>query len=166
VEPSDPVVIGVVVAPHGTRGTVRVRATGSGRHLREGVEPVVAGRRGLILQVRKTPKGFLVDLEGIGDRTGASALRGEELVLDRQELEAPGEGEFYVDDLIGLTAAGEDGKVFGTVEETFETPAHEILVVRKEEEPDLYVPFTLEHIPEVDLVAGRVVVSPRRADLL
>jgi 16S rRNA processing protein RimM len=33
-------------------------------------------------------------------------------------------------------------------------------VVRKEEEPDLYVPFTLEHIPEVDLVAGRVVVRP------
>jgi 16S rRNA processing protein RimM len=160
VEPSDPVVIGVVVAPHGTRGTLRVRATGSGRHLREGVEPVVAGRRRRISQVRKTPRGFLVDLEAVGDRTGASALRGEELVLDRQELEAPGEGEFYVDDLIGLIAASVDGEVLGTVEETFETPAHEILVVRKEEEPDLYVPFTLEHIPEVDLVAGRVVVRP------
>lgn len=159
-EPSDPVVIGVVVAPHGTRGTLRVRATGSGRHLREGVEPVVAGRRRRISQVRKTPRGFLVDLEAVGDRTGASALRGEELVLDRQELEAPGEGEFYVDDLIGLIAASVDGEVLGTVEESFETRAHEILVVRKEEEPDLYVPFTLEHIPEVDLVAGRVVVRP------
>jgi 16S rRNA processing protein RimM len=110
--------------------------------------------------VRKTPRGFLVDLEAVGDRTGASALRGEELVLDRQELEAPGEGEFYVDDLIGLIAASVDGEVLGTVEESFETRAHEILVVRKEEEPDLYVPFTLEHIPEVDLVAGRVVVRP------
>jgi 16S rRNA processing protein RimM len=160
VEPSDPVVIGVVVAPHGTRGTLRVRATGSGRHLREGVEPVVAGRRSRISQVRKTPKGFLVDLEGVTDRSGASALRGEGLVLDRQELEAPGEGEFYVDDLIGLTAASVDGAVLGTVEETFETLAHEILVVRNEEEPDLYVPFTMEHIPEVDLVAGRVVVRP------
>ncbi len=162
-ETSDPVVIGVVAAPHGTRGTVRVRAIGSGRHLREGVEPLVAGWRRRISHVRKTPKGFLVDLEGVGDRSGAAALRGEELVLERQELDAPGEGEFYVDDLIGLTAVSEDGEVFGTVEETFETPAHEVLVVRKEEEPDappLYVPFTLEHVPEVNFEAGRVILRP------
>jgi 16S rRNA processing protein RimM len=162
-ETSDPVVIGVVVAPHGVRGTVRVRATGSGRHLREGVEPVVAGGRRRIRRVRETPKGFLVDFEGIEDRPGAAAFRGEELVLDRRELDAPGEDEFYVGDLVGLTAVGDDGEVVGTVEETFETPAHEILVVRKEGAPALYVPFTLEHVRDVDLEAARLVVSPPEA---
>jgi 16S rRNA processing protein RimM len=159
VEPSDRVVIGVVAAPHGTRGTLRVRPTGSGRHLRVGIEPVVAGLRRRISDVRETPKGFLVDLDGIEDRSGAAALRGEGLVLDRRELDAPEEDEVYVDDLIGLVAVGDAGEMFGTVEETFETPAHEILVVRKEDDV-LYVPFTLEHVPEVDLGAGRVVVRP------
>ena len=160
-ESSDPVVVGVVVAPHGTRGTLRVRATGSGRHLREGVEPVVGGRRRRISHVRKTPKGFLLDLEGVVDRSGASALRGEELVLYRQDLDAVGEDELYVYDLIGLTAVGQDGEVIGRVEETFETPAHEILVVRREGDVSpLYVPFTLEHIPEIDLGSGRVVIRP------
>lgn len=158
-EPSDRVVIGVVAAPHGTRGTLRVRPTGSGRHLRVGIEPVVAGLRRRISDVRETPKGFLVDLDGIEDRSGAAALRGEGLVLDRRELDAPEEDEVYVDDLIGLVAVGDAGEMFGTVEETFETPAHEILVVRKEDDV-LYVPFTLEHVPEVDLGAGRVVVRP------
>jgi 16S rRNA processing protein RimM len=162
VEPSDPVVIGVVVAPHGVRGTMRVRATGTGRHLREGVEPVVAGRRRRISRVRESPKGFLVDLEGVGDRSGAAAFKGEELVLDRQELDAPEEGEFYVRDLVDLTAISDAGEVIGTVEETFETAAHEILVVRKEGDV-LYVPFTLEHVPEVDLDARRVVVRPPEA---
>jgi 16S rRNA processing protein RimM len=157
---SDAVVIGVIVAPHGMRGTVRVRATGGGRHLREGVEPVMAGRRRRISRVRQTPTGFLVDLEGIEDRSGAAAVRGEELVLDRWELDAPEEGEFYVGDLVGLTAVGNGGDVVGTVEETFETPAHEVLVVRKEGAPALYVPFTLEHVPDVDLGAARVVVRP------
>ena len=49
------------------------------------------------------------------------------------------------------------------MEETFETSAHEILVIRKKEEPALpehYVPFTVEHVPELDLAAGRVVVRP------
>jgi 16S rRNA processing protein RimM len=161
-KPSDPVVIGIVVAPHGVRGTVRVRATGSGRHLREGVEPVVAGRRRHISRVRETPKGLLVDLEGVEDWAGAAAFRGEELVLDRRELDAPEEGEFYVGDLVGLTAVSDAGEVVGTVEETFETPAHEVLVVRKEEGV-LYVPFTLEHVPEVVLGARRVVVRPPEA---
>ena len=155
-------VIGVVVAPHAARGTLRVRATGSGRHLREGVEPVVAGRRRRISRVRETPKGFLVDLEGVGDRSEAAALGGEELVLDRRELDAPEEGEFYVQDLVGLRAVSEAGEVFGAVVETLETPAHEVLVLRTEGGV-LYVPFTLEHVPEVDLDTRRVVVRPPEA---
>jgi 16S rRNA processing protein RimM len=159
--PSDPVVVGVVAAPHGVRGTLRVRATGSGRHLREGVEPVVAGRRRRISRVRETPKGFLIDLEGVEDRAGAAALKGEDLALDRSELDAPGEGEFYVGDLVGLRAMDDAGEVVGTVEQTFETPAHEVLVIRKDAgDPAFYVPFTLEHVPVVDLEAARVVVRP------
>ncbi len=161
-EPSDPVVIGVAAGAHGVRGTVRVRATGSGSHLREGAEPLVAGRRRRILRVRTTPKGFLVDLEGVHDRSGASSLAGEELVLDRSELDAPEEDEFYVADLVGLAAETEGGEPLGRVRETFETRAHEVLVIAGEEPDaaDSYVPFTLEHVPEVDLEAGRVVVRP------
>jgi ribosomal 30S subunit maturation factor RimM len=73
----DPVAIGVVVGPHGVRGTLRVRALGQGIHLREGEAPVLAGRRRRISNVRNTPKGFLLDLEDVEDRSGASALRGE-----------------------------------------------------------------------------------------
>jgi 16S rRNA processing protein RimM len=156
---SDPVAIGVVVAPHGVRGTLRVRALGSGRHLRKDFEPVVAGVRRRISAARQTPKGFLLDLEGIGSKAEADSLRGEELLLDRGELDAPEGGEFYVADLVGLTAVDEAGEVFGTVKDTFETAAHEVLVVREENE-DLYVPFTLEHVPEVDLESGQVVIRP------
>ena len=159
VEPSDPVEIGRVVSPHGRHGTLRVRATG--RHLREGVEPFVAGRRRRISRVRQTPKGFLVDLEGLEHRYEADALRGEALMLDRSELEAPEEDEFYIDDLVGLLAVDESGDTLGTVEETFETPAHEVLVIRDmDDSPARYVPFTREHVPEVDLVSGRVTVRP------
>ena len=162
-EPSDPVVIGRVVAPHGWRGTLRVRATGSGNHLREGIEPFVAGRRRRISGVRSTPKGFLVDLEGVGHRSEADGLRGEALVLNRRELDTPEEDEFYVDDLIGLTAVSEAGEVLGTVAETFETPAHEVLIICEEGDEDApvrYVPFTHEHVPNLDLATRRMTVRP------
>jgi 16S rRNA processing protein RimM len=159
-ELSDPVVIGVVVAPHGVRGTLRVRALGRGRHLREGTEPVVAGTRRRISAARQTSKGFLLDLEGVESRTDAESLGGEELLLDRKELDAPEEGEFYVADLVGLKALNDAGEVVGEVMDTFETAAHEVLVVREEDRQDLYLPFTLEHVPEVDLRAGQVLIRP------
>ena len=157
----DPVAIGVVVAPHGVRGTLRVRALGAGRHLRKGKRPVVAGVRRRISAARQTPKGFLLDFDGVTDRHDANSLRGRELLLDREELDAPEEGEFYVADLVGLTAVNDAGEVVGIVVETFETAAHEILVVREEEDrQDLYLPFTLEHVPDVDLGAGRILIRP------
>lgn len=155
----DPVVIGVISAPHGVRGTVRVKSLGAGRHLRRGVEPVVEGERRRILAARETPKGFLIDLEGIEDRDLAGSLRGSELLLGREELDAPEEGEFYVGDLVGLEAYDEAGARVGSVADILETPAHEVLVVQDYDE-EIYVPFTFEHVPKVDLEGGRIVVRP------
>lgn len=157
---ADPVVIGVISAPHGVRGTLRVRPPGSGRHLRRGVEPVVDGERRRILASRQTPKGFLVDLEGIADRNLAASLRGSELTLDRDELDAPDEEEFYVGDLVGLEVYDKAGTRIGSVADVLETPAHEILLIRDdEEEPaEHYVPFTHEHVPTVNPEGGRIVV--------
>lgn len=155
----DPVTIGTVVGTHGVRGTVRVKPTGTGEHLREGVSPVVAGARRTIKNARLTPKGFLLDLNGVDDRRAAAALGGEDLLLDRAELDSLEEGEVYVGDLVGLTALTEAGEHLGEVAETFETAAHEVLVVRSEG-GDLLVPFTLEHVPEVDLATGRITVRP------
>ena len=155
----DPIVIGVIATPHGVRGTLRVKPTGSGRHLREGVEPFVGGARRRILKARETPKGFLVDVEGVEDRDTAAALRGMEVVLDRAELDAPDEDEFYVEDLVGLEAYdAEGGEHVGAVVHVFPTPAHDVLVVRLGDE-EVYVPFTLEHVPEVDAEGGRISVK-------
>ena len=162
---SDAVVIGIVAAPHGVRGTVRVKPPGSGRHLREGIEPFIKGERRRILAARETPKGFLVDLEGVGNRDLAASLRGAELLLDREELDAPEEEEFYVGDLVGLSTYDGAGTYIGTVADLFETPAHEVLVVRDGPTVEHYVPFTFEHVPMVDLKGDRIVMNLPEADL-
>ncbi len=152
-------VIGTVVGTHGVRGTVRVRPAGTGEHLRKNVAPVIAGTRRLIESARETPKGFLLDLEGIGDRESAGFLRGDDLLLDREELDGLQNGEFYVADLVGLTAVDAGGETLGEVVETFETAAHETLVVRTGP-GEVFVPFTMEHVPGVDLSSGRITVRP------
>ena len=144
---------------------MRVRAPGSGQHLRRGVEPVVNGKRHRILVSRQTPKGFLIDLEGIDSRDLAASLRGSELILDREELDAPDEEEFYVGDLLGLEVYGETGTYIGSVADMLDTPAHEILVVRNDEEStEHYVPFTHEHVPKIDLEGRCIVVNLPEVD--
>jgi 16S rRNA processing protein RimM len=143
------------------RGTLRVRTFGPGKHLRKGTEPVLAGARRRITVARQTPKGFLLDLEGVESRNDVRSLKGEELLLDRIELDAPEEGDFYVADLVGLTAVSDAGEKLGIVDDTFETATHEVLVVGEENEDQaLYVPFTLKHVPEIDLESRRVVIRP------
>ena len=156
----DPVVIGIVVAPHGVRGTLKVKVPGSGRHLRRGVEPVVKEERRRILRARETAKGFLIDLQGIENRESAAGLRDAELLLDRAELDAPEPEEFYVGDLVGLIVYDEKGEHIGSVVDLLETPAHETLVIRDGGSTDeRCVPFTVEHVPKVDPKRGCVVIS-------
>ena len=47
----------------------------------------------------------------------------------------------------------------GNVVNIFETPAHEVLVIRDNEFVEKYVPFTFEHVPSIDPERGCIVVS-------
>ena len=51
----------------------------------------------------------------VADRTAAEALRGVPLTVDRAALPPLDEGEFYVDDLIGLPAVDTAGVALGAV---------------------------------------------------
>ena len=97
----------------------------------------------------------------VGDRDLAASLRGCELILDREELDAPDKEEFYVGDLVGLEVYDEAGTRIGSVADILERRAHDILFTRDDEEEttEYYVPFTKQHVPTVDLEGGRVVVD-------
>jgi 16S rRNA processing protein RimM len=82
--------------------------------------------------------------------------------LERQELDPPEEEEFYVGDLVGLDVFGVSGEFLGSVAEILDTPAHEILVVGDESQ-ERYLPFTYEHVPEIDLEGRRIVANPLEA---
>jgi 16S rRNA processing protein RimM len=65
---------------------------------------------------------------------------------------------------VGLAVYDGTGTHIGRVADTFETPAHEVLVVRGDEAAERYVPFTYEQVPTVDLEQGRIVVNLPEAE--
>jgi len=89
------------------------------------------------------------------DRNVAEKLVNLRLYVDRAQLPATEDDEFYLADLVGLEAVGAEGVSLGRVNAVHDYGAGASLEIGA-----LLVPFTREAVPHVDLVAGRITVSP------
>ena len=86
--------------------------------------------------------------------------RGAALEVSRDSLAPPGEGEYYVFQLVGLRVEEQDGRVLGIVTDVSPGPANDVM----ELDSGLFLPMVEDCILEVDLPAGRIVVARGFAD--
>ena len=156
---ADRVLLGVVAAPHGVRGLVRIKSFTE--------DPMAIGTYGLLsdetgkkayrVEVLSAARGtVLARIEGVADRTAAEALRGLRLYVERDALPDAGEREWYEADLIGLPAVGRDGRNWGKVVAFHDFGAGAVMEVSG----GTMLPFTDEAVPEIDVEGGKVVVDP------
>lgn len=149
------VLLGEIGRPHGVRGLVRVRSFTAAADSLTAYGPLTdeAGARVFALTLLAPD---LARIEGVADREAAQRLTGTRLYVARDRLPPPADpDEFYLSDLEGLAAFGEDGAVLGRVEAVEDHGGGPFLVVG----PHL-IPFTRACVPVVDVAAGRVVVVP------
>ena len=85
--------------------------------------------------------------------------------MARDALPAADEEEWYHADLIGLEARAPDGAHLGTVSAVHDFGAGDLIEIRAGDGGGSeLVPFTRQHVPEVDIAAGvLVVVVPEEA---
>ena len=156
------VCLGRIVGAHGVRGIVRVQShTANPDDLTAyGALSDAAGSRRFALSVTGRVKGLLLArIEGVEDRNAAEALRGTELHIARAAL-PPTEGEeYYHVDLVGLRAENAEGDALGRVSAVHDHGAGPIVEIQPPDGPSTLVPFTREHVPTVDIEAGRIVVA-------
>lgn len=97
--------------------------------------------------------------EGVDDRTAAESLVRAILWVDQDPEAASSEDDAWYDhQLTGLEVV-RDGTVVGRVIRVDHLPAQDLLVVKIGEQ-EILVPFVRAIVPEVDIDAGRVVVTP------
>ncbi|GAB3602109.1 ribosome maturation factor RimM [Microbacterium aureliae] len=98
--------------------------------------------------------------EGVEDRSQAEALVRAILWIDQDADAAPAEDDAWYDhQLVGLDVV-RDGERVGSVVRVDHLPAQDLLIVRTADEREVLVPFVTAIVPEVDIAAGRVVVTP------
>ncbi len=160
---SDRVLLGVVAAPHGIRGLVRIRSYTEDPMAVASYGPLSdeSGKKKYRVEALSTARGaVLARIEGVADRTAAEALRGLRLYVERGQLPPAGEREWYEADLVGLAAIGRDGRDWGKVVAFHDFGAGSVMEVSGGPKGNLMLPFTDEAVPEIDVEGGKVVVDP------
>lgn len=155
--------IGVFAGAHGVRGDLRVKSFTADPDSLTAYGPLTdaGGTREFRLSVLGHVRGLLrVRVADVDSRDAAEALAGTELYIDRAALPEPDDSEYYHADLVGLRAELEDGTVFGTIKALFDFGAGEMLEITLASGGDVFLPFTTEAVPLVDIDGGRVVVRP------
>lgn len=96
-------------------------------------------------------KSIIARLRQVADRDQAAGLLRSEIAIDRVQLPALAENEYYWRDLRGLTVLNMSGVVLGKVESLLETGANDVLVVRQEDR-EILIPYAPGRIVQrVDL---------------
>lgn len=162
----DRLLLGVIAGARGIKGEVKVKT------FTQAPEDIAAygaledktGTKRYDVKLVGFSKGIpVIRVAGISDRNQAEALKGTELYISRDKLpETEGDDEFYHADLIGLDAVLEDGTHFGKILRVFDFGAGDMLEIVPEgkgAKSAIFVPFTLEMVPTVDLKAGQVTLS-------
>lgn len=105
---------------------------------------------------------IIASIDDVHTRNDAEALKGTKLYIYRDSLPETEEDEFYYEDLFGLTAELPDGTFLGTIKTVHNFGAGDILEITLDNQTgktELY-PFTKKIVPEVNIKAGKIVVSP------
>jgi len=161
--PSDLVIVGAIAGAFGVRGEVRVRSftTAPEGVVAYGTLYDASGAVALTpVRWRPIKDGLAVTAREVTSREAAEALRNTALHVPRHVLPPPDDDEFYHVDLIGCRVEALDGAPLGAVVAVHDFGAGDLLAVRDATGRTMFLPFTLEAVPVVDVKARRIVATP------
>lgn len=155
------VLVAKILRPHGLRGTFRLKPeTRSPQDLVDcPIEKFYIRQNGKIVQeLTKISAKIHKDLvqmkfKEISDRTGAEKFVNNELVIEESERWDLPEGEYYVDDLVGLTIRNNQNEDIGKVVSAQEGTAHDYLQIELSnfENQKALLPLIPEFVLKVNL---------------
>lgn len=157
------ILLGIVGAPHGVRGEVRIKTfTGDPLAIAEyGPLSDGKGRSFEITDIRPAKEVVVARLKGVATREAAEDLNGVELFVARDKLSAgEDEDEFLQADLIGCSVVGPDSILLGTITSVENFGAGDLLDIETPDGRSVLMPFTKAFAPRIDIAARRIDAEP------
>jgi 16S rRNA processing protein RimM len=162
-------VIGLVGAPFGLKGLVKVRPlSGETDHLLQ-LTRVTLRRNGTekTMDIESSVPVFpqvAIKFAGIDSPEAAKTLGGAEIVAGREQASPLKPGEYYVEDLRGLAVIagdGQNGEILGHITDIVEGGGGDLVEIRLSTGEFKFVPFRNEFFAPIDLNSGRITLLER-----
>ncbi|HET9045597.1 MAG TPA: ribosome maturation factor RimM [Casimicrobiaceae bacterium] len=112
-----------------------------------------------VVEAKAQLPGLIAKLRGVDSREDAAALRGYEIGLARTAVSAPGPGEVYWADLVGLDVVNRQGVSLGRVTDVTGYGAHPVLHVTSAEPTARLIPYVPAYVERIDLAGRRIDVD-------
>ena len=157
-------IVGLIGAPFGVKGFVKVRPlSGEIGHLLK-LKSALVSRDGeeRMLQIEETApaaSAVLMRFAGIDSPEKAKSLTGAQILAGREQAAPLNEGEFYIEDLKGLTVIAEKGETLGRITDIIEGGGGELAEIELTNDEKKLVPFRREFFSEISPEKSRVVLQ-------
>jgi 16S rRNA processing protein RimM len=154
-------IVGRVLKPWSYRGELKVEVLSGFPDRFASLREVFLGddaKSFIVERVHQHGKFVLLKLAGVDSEADAAKLREQYIYVARENAVPLQPNQAYLYELIGLRVVTTDAQDLGVITEIFDTPAHDVYVVRNDAR-EILIPGVPEFIREINVAAKRVVVQ-------
>lgn len=150
--------MGRVAGAYGVRGWIKVvPQAGVEEGLAAAGEWWLGEEKRRVERARRHSATVIAKLEGVETPEQARSLKGREVSVARAALPAPGEGHYYLVDLLGLDVVNARGEKLGVLERWLSNGPQDVMEVKGE--AVRLLPWVAAVVKKVDLEAERIEVE-------
>jgi 16S rRNA processing protein RimM len=163
--------IGYVVGAFGVRGQLKLKiVTDQPEHIENAIKTVYVRPYSrqphsappvaypLLNAFLHKPGLMILTLKGITTRLEVENLRQAEVFIHENDALPLDENEFFLHELYAMSVATVDGALLGQVRDVLETGANYVLVVQRENEPEVLIPMTHEVVQQINRTDNQIIV--------
>jgi len=155
--------IGIIGAPHGINGAMRIRIISDFPERLTTLTHVFIGddpQRRRLRSLRGASPSAVLEINGISSRDEASMYRGMSLYMHIRDAKPLDEGEYYWHQLIDMIVVNAAGETLGTLTGILQTGANDVYVVTQPDGAELLLPAIKDVVLDIDLPRKRMVAKP------
>ncbi len=150
--------MGRVAGSYGVRGWLKVAPDSGGEEALAQAKEWWIGADAFQVTAAKVHSATVIGkLAGIESREQALALKGLPVAVRREALPDPGEGRYYLADLLGLEVVNEQGEPLGVVKRTYSNGAQDVIEVAGDR--TRLIPWVAAVVKEVNLSEKQIHVE-------
>jgi 16S rRNA processing protein RimM len=161
------IAVGRIVGTHGIKGQLRLFSySGNLESLQAAQDiylrsPAGVDRKVILTRAVNHSGKILLTLDGLDTIEQVQDLAGFEIYLQRDQLPVPAEGEYYWQDLLGMSVVTSEGQILGIIKDILETGANDVYLVHDDKIGREYlIPAISNVVVSVDVTSKTMIITP------